>query len=205
MSKAYQCYDPVSRHLFHSLDVTFFEDIPFYGTHSPLQVSDSSPSIEDTSLLPRPVPIFDFMVSESLLHQPRLLILPCKCILIALGLLWHQVQVCPLLLWFLHSLHPPHVILLVFTKPLPGLVGFAVLIILSLNISLILVFQILITLSLGQWTLSLFLGQCLRLFRIPSGLLPCKTRWMHYKLIRHGSFFPCLLVRKQWGVNGSLL
>uniref|UniRef100_A0A2N9IGT2 Integrase catalytic domain-containing protein n=1 Tax=Fagus sylvatica TaxID=28930 RepID=A0A2N9IGT2_FAGSY len=65
MSKAYRCYDPVSRHLYHSLDVTFFEDIPFYGTHSPLQVSDSSPSTEDTSPLPRPVPIFDFMVPES--------------------------------------------------------------------------------------------------------------------------------------------
>jgi hypothetical protein len=65
MSKAYRYYDPVSRHLYHSLDVTFFEDIPFYGTHSPLQVSDSSPSTEDTSPLARPVPIFDFMVPES--------------------------------------------------------------------------------------------------------------------------------------------
>ena len=45
--------------------MTFFEDIPFYGIHSPLQVSDSSPSIEDTSPLARPVPIFDFMVPES--------------------------------------------------------------------------------------------------------------------------------------------
>uniref|UniRef100_A0A2N9F1J4 non-specific serine/threonine protein kinase n=1 Tax=Fagus sylvatica TaxID=28930 RepID=A0A2N9F1J4_FAGSY len=65
MSKAYRCYDPISRHLYHSLDVTFFEDIPFYSTHSPLQVSDSSPSTEDTSPLVRPVPIFDFMVPES--------------------------------------------------------------------------------------------------------------------------------------------
>jgi hypothetical protein len=30
MSKAYMCYDLVSRHLYHSLDVTFFEDIPFF-------------------------------------------------------------------------------------------------------------------------------------------------------------------------------
>ena len=36
MSKVYQCYDPVSGHLYHSLDETFFKDIPFYGTHSPL-------------------------------------------------------------------------------------------------------------------------------------------------------------------------
>uniref|UniRef100_A0A2N9EE62 Reverse transcriptase Ty1/copia-type domain-containing protein n=1 Tax=Fagus sylvatica TaxID=28930 RepID=A0A2N9EE62_FAGSY len=40
-------------------------DIPFYGTYSPLQVSDSSPSTEDTSPLARQVPIFDFMVPES--------------------------------------------------------------------------------------------------------------------------------------------
>ena len=198
-------YDPISRHLYHSLDVTFFEDTLFYGTHSPLQVSDSSPSTEDTSPLVVQFPFLTLWFPSLLLHQPRLLILPCKCILIALGLLWHQVQVCSLLLWFLHSLHPPHVILLVFAKPFPGLVGFAVLITLSPSISLILVFQILITPLLGRWILSLFLGQCLRLFRILSGLLPCKQRWMHYKLIRHESLFPCLLVRKQWGVNGSLL
>uniref|UniRef100_A0A2N9IQ13 Integrase catalytic domain-containing protein n=1 Tax=Fagus sylvatica TaxID=28930 RepID=A0A2N9IQ13_FAGSY len=65
MSKAYRCYDPVSRHLYHSLDVTFFEDVPFYSTHSTLQVSDLSPSIEITSPLARPVPIFDSMVPES--------------------------------------------------------------------------------------------------------------------------------------------
>uniref|UniRef100_A0A2N9GXD4 Integrase catalytic domain-containing protein n=1 Tax=Fagus sylvatica TaxID=28930 RepID=A0A2N9GXD4_FAGSY len=40
-------------------------DIPFYGIHSPLQVSDSSPSTEDTSPLARLVPIFYFMVPES--------------------------------------------------------------------------------------------------------------------------------------------
>jgi hypothetical protein len=65
MSKAYRCYDLVSHHLYHSLDVTFFENIPFYGTHSLLQVFDHSPSIEYTSPLAHPVPIFDFMVSES--------------------------------------------------------------------------------------------------------------------------------------------
>jgi transposase InsO family protein len=66
MSKAYRCYDPVSRHLYHSLDVTFFEDVPFYSTHSTLQVSDlSPPAIEITSPLVRPVPIFDSMVPES--------------------------------------------------------------------------------------------------------------------------------------------
>jgi hypothetical protein len=65
MPKTYRCYDLVSRHLYHSLDVTFFENIPFYGTHSPLQVSNSFPSTEYTSHLVRPVPIFDFMVPES--------------------------------------------------------------------------------------------------------------------------------------------
>ena len=65
VSKAYRCYDLISHHLYHSLDVTFFEDIPFYDTHSPLQVSDPSPSTEDTSPLAHLVPIFDFMVPES--------------------------------------------------------------------------------------------------------------------------------------------
>ena len=65
MSKAYRCYDPVSRHLYHSLDVTFFEDVPFYGSTSPLQVSDPSSSKADTSSLARPVPIFDSMAPES--------------------------------------------------------------------------------------------------------------------------------------------
>ena len=65
MSKAYKCYDPVSRHLYHSLDVIFFEDIPFYGSTSPLQVSDPSSSKVDTSPLTRLVPIFDSMAPES--------------------------------------------------------------------------------------------------------------------------------------------
>uniref|UniRef100_A0A2N9I305 Integrase catalytic domain-containing protein n=1 Tax=Fagus sylvatica TaxID=28930 RepID=A0A2N9I305_FAGSY len=139
MSKAYRCYDPVSHYLYHSLDVTFFEEIPFYGTYSPLQVSDPSPSIEDTSPLARPVPIFDSMVPEaSSLPAP--------------------------------SSHPP---LQVYTRrprsPLPDspLAPGSVLIILSPSTSLILVFQILIMPSLGRWTLSLFLGQCLRLLQDP--------------------------------------
>ena len=131
-------------------------------------------------LLLVPFPFLTPWFPSFLLHQPRVLILPCKCILVALGrfcqlFLWHQVQVCPLLLWFLHScLHPPHVTLLVFANPLPGLIGFAVLITLSPNISFILVFKILIKPSLGRLNLSLFLGQCLGLFKIPSGLLSCK-------------------------------
>uniref|UniRef100_A0A2N9G3G0 Reverse transcriptase Ty1/copia-type domain-containing protein n=1 Tax=Fagus sylvatica TaxID=28930 RepID=A0A2N9G3G0_FAGSY len=39
-------------------------DIPFYGSTSPLQVSDPS-SKSDTSPLARPVPIFDYMAPES--------------------------------------------------------------------------------------------------------------------------------------------
>uniref|UniRef100_A0A2N9IQE8 Reverse transcriptase Ty1/copia-type domain-containing protein n=1 Tax=Fagus sylvatica TaxID=28930 RepID=A0A2N9IQE8_FAGSY len=104
-------------------------------------VFDHSPSIEYTSPLAHPVPIFDFMVSES--PSP-----PAP------------------------TSHPPQQ---VYTRrpqsPLPDspLAPGSVLITLSPSISLILVFQILITPSLGRWTLSLFLGQCLRLFRIPMG------------------------------------
>uniref|UniRef100_A0A2N9ED05 Integrase catalytic domain-containing protein n=1 Tax=Fagus sylvatica TaxID=28930 RepID=A0A2N9ED05_FAGSY len=131
MSKAYRCYDPISRHLYHSLDVTFFEDTPFYGTHSPLQVSDSSPSTEDTSPLVRPVPIFDFMVPESPLPIPTS----------------HP----PLQVYTRRPRSP------LPDSPLaPG----SVLITLSPSIFLILVFQILITPLLGRWILSLFLGQC---------------------------------------------
>uniref|UniRef100_A0A2N9F9A7 Reverse transcriptase Ty1/copia-type domain-containing protein n=1 Tax=Fagus sylvatica TaxID=28930 RepID=A0A2N9F9A7_FAGSY len=65
MSKAYRCYDLVSHHLYHSLDVTFFEDIPLYGSTSPLQVSDPSSSKANTSPLARLVPIFYYMAPES--------------------------------------------------------------------------------------------------------------------------------------------
>ena len=86
MSKAYRCYDPVSRHLYHSLDVTFFEDVPFYGTHSTLQVSDPSPSMEIISHLARPIPIFDSMVPSPPLHPSRGLLLPYRFTLVTLAL-----------------------------------------------------------------------------------------------------------------------
>jgi hypothetical protein len=69
---------------------------------------------------------------------------------------------------------PTSHILLVFANPLPGLVGFAVLITLFPSISLILVFPILIEPLLERLNLSLFPSQCLWLFKVPSGLLPCK-------------------------------
>ena len=31
MSKEYRCYDPITRHTYHSLDVTFLETILFFG------------------------------------------------------------------------------------------------------------------------------------------------------------------------------
>uniref|UniRef100_A0A2N9J4F8 Uncharacterized protein n=1 Tax=Fagus sylvatica TaxID=28930 RepID=A0A2N9J4F8_FAGSY len=104
-----------------------------------LVVFDSSPSTEDTSPLARPVPIFDFMVPES------------------------PSPLAP-------TSHPP---LQVYThrprSPLSNspLAPGSVLITLSPSISFILVFQILITPSLGRWTLSLFLGQCLQVLQDP--------------------------------------
>jgi hypothetical protein len=65
MSKAYRCYDPVSKDLYHFFDVTFFADVPFSSTHSTLQVSDLSPSIEITFPLAYLVLIFDSIVPES--------------------------------------------------------------------------------------------------------------------------------------------
>ncbi|GFZ00926.1 hypothetical protein Acr_14g0005610 [Actinidia rufa] len=59
MSKGYQCNDPVSKHLFHSLDVTFLEDVPFFvGTPSLLGL-DAETIPTDLDELPRPIPLFD--------------------------------------------------------------------------------------------------------------------------------------------------
>ena len=181
MSKAYKCYDPVSRHLYHSLDVIFFEDIPFYGSTSPLQVSDPSSSKVDTSPLTRLVPIFDSMAPES--SSPPI------------------TSSHPLLQVYTRCPRPPlpdssldpgsgmSSTPLVSTPPPPtshypsrvhrppSRFGWLC----STNhhishMSLILVFQILIEPLLGKLSLSLFLDLCLRLFRISSGLSPCKQK-----------------------------
>ena len=62
MSKAYQCYDPNTRHSCHSMDVTFLEGIPFITSQSPLVESLVSPTPKD---LLRPVPIFESSASTS--------------------------------------------------------------------------------------------------------------------------------------------
>ncbi|KAF5951780.1 hypothetical protein HYC85_009724 [Camellia sinensis] len=53
MSKGYRCYDPVSRHFHHTLDVTFCEDLLFFGTNPSLQ---DSPPVTSTVC---PVTILD--------------------------------------------------------------------------------------------------------------------------------------------------
>ncbi|KAI9177469.1 hypothetical protein LWI28_015586 [Acer negundo] len=59
MSKGYRCYDLVSRQFYHSLDVTFLEIVPFFSSTSTLSGPAVETSMEDSSMLSRPVPIFE--------------------------------------------------------------------------------------------------------------------------------------------------
>lgn len=59
LSRGPPCYDPLSRHIYHSLDVTFFEDIPFYGTNPLLRELISHVSMEKESPSACPIPLFD--------------------------------------------------------------------------------------------------------------------------------------------------
>ena len=60
MSKGYRCYDPVTRHFCHSLDVTFLETILYFpGSPSPTGHAPVEPVVVDDFILPHPIPILD--------------------------------------------------------------------------------------------------------------------------------------------------
>lgn len=44
MSKGYRCYNPTTKHMYHSMDVTIHEKTPFYGANCALQEPISSPA-----------------------------------------------------------------------------------------------------------------------------------------------------------------
>ena len=108
------CYDPVTRHFYHSLDVTYLKTVPFYTGSFPLMEATIETAKEDDSVLPRPVLIFESPTVS-------LPLVPCYCSLTVYSrrpcssdprqlLLWNQVSL--LFLLFLKLLLS--VILLVY-------------------------------------------------------------------------------------------
>ncbi|GFY97587.1 hypothetical protein Acr_12g0001280 [Actinidia rufa] len=57
MSKGYRCYDPVTRHMYHSLDVTFLETVPFFSNSTPNPRSEILAA--DEPIPPRLLPILE--------------------------------------------------------------------------------------------------------------------------------------------------
>lgn len=81
LSKGYRCYDPVSRHTYHSVDhVTFCEDLPFYSSNPILQDPVLSSSVEESTPSARPIPILDSVVVSppSLVPEAPLLQTPSQ-------------------------------------------------------------------------------------------------------------------------------
>ncbi|GFZ07004.1 hypothetical protein Acr_18g0011740 [Actinidia rufa] len=57
--KGYRCYDPVTRHMYHSLDVTFLETVPFFSDSTPSPDPGSEILAADGPIPPRPLPILE--------------------------------------------------------------------------------------------------------------------------------------------------
>ena len=60
MSKGYLCYDPISQFLYHSLDVTFLEDVPFFAGTPYSSGSNTETILANSDGLPHPIPLFEF-------------------------------------------------------------------------------------------------------------------------------------------------
>ncbi|GFS46139.1 hypothetical protein Acr_00g0100360 [Actinidia rufa] len=59
MSKGYRCYDPVAGHMYHSLDVTFLETVPFFSRSLSSPGTTSKLVMEANSAPPCPLPILE--------------------------------------------------------------------------------------------------------------------------------------------------
>ncbi|GFZ21988.1 glycine-rich protein 5 [Actinidia rufa] len=53
------CYDPATRHMYHSFDVTFLETVPFFSDSTPSPGSGSEILAADELIHPRPLPILE--------------------------------------------------------------------------------------------------------------------------------------------------
>ena len=59
MSKGYRCCDPITCHMYHSLDVTFLETIPFFLGFPSFSGPASELIVEEDSAPPHPLPILE--------------------------------------------------------------------------------------------------------------------------------------------------
>ncbi|GFZ19759.1 hypothetical protein Acr_28g0004640 [Actinidia rufa] len=57
--RIFGCYDPITRHMYHSLDVTFFETVLFFSDFTPSPGPGSKILAADDPIPPRPLPILE--------------------------------------------------------------------------------------------------------------------------------------------------
>ena len=60
ISKGYRCYDSVSQCLYHSLDITFLEDVPFFAGTPFLSGSSVETILADLDGLSRLISLFKY-------------------------------------------------------------------------------------------------------------------------------------------------